>query len=140
NEGNTTNPEHSTVATTGAHLDNSRFDSHDSTIRDSFNDSSTHNDIRDSGNDNSHHTTIEDSNNHTDYTDNSHYTHTENSNNDNHYTNHTTTTEVHTEDSHDHDNAITNVDQHGLINANLSPALNLPIHDNDTHILDQHHS
>jgi hypothetical protein len=138
NEGNLTNPEHTSVASTGGRIDNSRFDSHDSTIRDSFNDNSTHTRIQDSNNDHSHHTDIRDSNNHTESTDNSHYTHIQDSANHTDYTNDSHNTTVHTEDSHDHDNAITNVDQHGLINTNLSPAVNLPIHDNDTHILDHH--
>jgi hypothetical protein len=32
--------------------------------------------------------------------------------------------------SYNHDSAITSTEQHGLLNLNASPALNLPVHDN----------
>jgi hypothetical protein len=121
NHGNVTNPHHSNVATNGSALDESKTDSHDTTIRDSFNDShndeSRHSTTIDSHNDESHHSTTTDSHNH------------QSSNQDSF--NHETTNH----ESYNQDSAITNTDQHGLINANVSPAVALPIHDNELDLL-----
>ncbi len=121
NTGNVTDPHNSNAATGGSALENAPRDSHDTTTRDSFNDShnreSEHTTTVDSNNDNSHHHTNTDSFNHPSFNDES-FNHSL----DNH-------------DSFNHDSAITHTDQHGLINAALSPAVALPIHDNDLHVL-----
>jgi hypothetical protein len=113
NVGAVTSPNHSTVATTGGDVDASRTDSHETTIRDSFNDS--HDRDLHSIADNSHHTNINSGNDES-FNDNSVH------DNNNH-------------ESYNDDSAITHTHQEGLINANVSPAVNLPIEHNDVHIL-----
>jgi hypothetical protein len=114
NDGNVTNPHNSAVATNGSGLDASTYDSHDHTIRDSFNDSHdreshAHTTV------NSHHD--ESSHNYQSFNDKSF---------DHDFNNH--------ESYHDH-SAISHTEQSGLINANVSPALNLPIDHNDVDVL-----
>ncbi len=125
NTGNATNATNSNVATNNSALNASTTDSHDTTVRDSFNDShnndSTHTSTIDSNNDESHHTTTTDSYNHL----------TSNQDSFNH--------EVDNHQSYNQDTAITNTDQHGLINANVSPAVALPIHDNDLDLFSHNH-
>jgi hypothetical protein len=122
NTGNVTNPQHSDVATNGSTLDDSTNDSHNTTVRDSFNDSHDRT---------SHDTTTIDSNNTESHTN----TYNHESLTANSY-NHQTTNH----DSNNEDTAITHTDQHGLINANLSPAVALPIEDNNLHILSPDHA
>jgi hypothetical protein len=113
NAGNATEPYNSNVATNGSGLENSPHNSHDTTTRDSFNDS--HN--NDSHNQEPHHTTI-------------------NSHNDDSF-NHDLTNH----ESFNHDSAITHTDQHGLLNTNLSPAVTIPVHHNELDVLthQEHH-
>jgi hypothetical protein len=104
NDGNATNPHGSNVATTDSGLDASAKDSHNTTNTDSHNDShnrETH--TFDSNNTDSH--TL---------TDNDHSFNNESLNHD----------------FNNHDSAITHTDQHGLINTNISPGINVPVHDN----------
>jgi hypothetical protein len=119
NNDNATNPQRSNVATDHSALENSPRTSQDTTNNDSFNDS--HND--DSHHDDSHHNATTDSLNH----------HNVNDESFNH--------NVNNHESFDHDSAITSTDQHGLLNANLSPAIALPIHDNALNVLsdNEHH-
>ncbi|MGH3771031.1 MAG: IniB N-terminal domain-containing protein, partial [Pseudonocardiaceae bacterium] len=121
NAGNVTDPHNSNVATGGSALENAPRDSHDTTTRDSFNDShnreSEHTTTIDSNNDNSHHHATTDSFNHQFVSDES-FNHS-----------------LENQDSFNHDSAITHTDQHGLINAALSPALALPVHDNELNVL-----
>ncbi|HZD14220.1 MAG TPA: IniB N-terminal domain-containing protein [Pseudonocardiaceae bacterium] len=124
NDGNSTNPFNSNVATNGATMDNSTHDLHNTNVSDSYNDSHNHDlhnttDI-DSNNHEPHNTTIADSNNHPTYVDDS-YNHDQ--------ANH---------DSYNQDSAITHVDQHGLIDANLSPAVTAPVEHNDV-LSPEHH-
>jgi hypothetical protein len=125
NDGNVTKPDHSAAATNGSGLDASTNDSHDTTVSDSFKDSHdreshTHTKI-DSHNDNSH-------------DDNSHnttlYPHSHQSFNDESF-NH----DFNNHESYNDHSAISHTEQSGLINANVSPALNLPIDHNDVEVL-----
>lgn len=112
NDGNATFPSHSDVATNGSRVDeSSRHDSHDTSIRDSFNDShnlDSHN--LDSRNLDSRY---EDSFNN------------EDSFNEGSFN----------RESFNDDSAITHTEQNGLLNLNLSPAVNIPVHDNDVDLL-----
>ncbi len=126
NNDNATNPQRSNVATNNSALENSPRTSQDTTNNDSFNDSHNrepHQTTVDSYNDDSHHNATTDSLNHQSFNDESF-----NHNLNNH-------------ESFDHDSAITSTDQHGLLNANLSPAIALPIHDNELNVLNhnEHH-
>jgi hypothetical protein len=121
NDGNVTNPRHSDVATNGSDVDASRHDSHDTTIRGSFNDSH---------NDESHHTKVNDSYNHE-----AHYTNTSHSNNHQSFTEDSFNHNSHNHESYNEDSAITHTEQDGLINANLSPAVAVPVHDNHLDLL-----
>jgi hypothetical protein len=125
NTGNVTNPDHSNVATNHSDLDASRHDSHNSTIQGSFNDShnddSRHITTVDSNNDESHHSTTTDSHNHQSFNENS-FNH-----------------EVNNHESYNQDSAITSTHQDGLINANVSPAVALPVHDNELDVLSHNH-
>jgi hypothetical protein len=120
NDGNATEPYNSNVATNDSGLENSPHNSHDTTTRDSFNDShsnDSHN--NDSHNQEPHHTTIDSRND--DSFDHDSFNHD--------LTNH---------ESYNHDSAITHTDQHGLLNANLSPAATLPVHHNELDVLTPH--
>ncbi|MBV8539837.1 MAG: IniB N-terminal domain-containing protein [Pseudonocardiales bacterium] len=123
NDGNATDPHNSNVATGGSALENAPRDSHDTTTRDSFNDS--HN--RDS----EHITTIDSGNDNPHYNDNSHHSATAD----------TFHNQSFNDESFNHDSAITHTEQHGLVNAALSPAVALPVHDNELDVLDhsEHH-
>ncbi len=115
NDGNVTNPDHSAIATNDSGVDSSTRDSHDYTISDSFQDSHNResNTRIDSHNDNSHDTTT--------------YSHNSQSFNDDSLNRDF--------NSHNDHSAISSTEQDGLINANVSPALNLPIHDNNVDVL-----
>jgi hypothetical protein len=124
NDGNATDPHNSNVATGGSALENSPHDSRDTTIRDSFNDShnreSHHTTTLDSGNDNSYHNATTNSLNHQSFNDESF--------------NHDLTNQ----ESYNHDSAITHTDQHGLLNANLSPAVTTPVQHNELDVITPH--
>jgi hypothetical protein len=122
NDGNVTNPHHSDVATNGSTVDASRYDSHDTTIRDSFNDSH---------NRESHTTTNIDSNNHQ----SSNHQSFDHQSYDHESYNH----DLNNHDSYNHDSAITSTHQDGLLNANISPAVNIPVEHNDVHVLSPEH-
>ncbi|MGH3795656.1 MAG: IniB N-terminal domain-containing protein [Pseudonocardiaceae bacterium] len=115
NDGNVTNPDHSNVATNGGQADASTTDSHDTTTTDS------------------HDTTTTDSNNTT--TADSHDTSTADSNNTDSHNVDVHKVAIENTDSHDYshndDSAITHTDQTGLLNVDVSPAVNVPIHDNE---------
>jgi hypothetical protein len=121
NDGNVTNPHHSDVATTGSTLDESKQDSHDTTVSGSFNDSHDRE---------SHTTSTVDSHN-----DQSHTTTVSNSHNDQSFNNESLNHDLNNHESYNQDSAITHTDQHGLINANLSPAVAIPVHHNDLDVL-----
>ncbi|MEO7195950.1 MAG: IniB N-terminal domain-containing protein [Pseudonocardiaceae bacterium] len=122
NDNNATDPRNSNVATDGSSLENSPRDSHDTTTRDSFDDS--HN--RES----QHTTTLDSHDPH--FSDNSHFDTTADTLNHQSFN----------DESFNHDSAITNTDQHGLINAALSPSIALPVHDNELNLLSdsEHHA
>lgn len=119
NAGAVTTPHNSTVATNGATLDASHTDSHDRTISDSFNDS--HNHTTDT-------TTLNST------TDQSHHTYL-NSGNDQSFNTNALNHDNHNHDAYNHDSTITHTNQEGLINANITPAVNLPTDHNDIHLL-----
>lgn len=137
NDGNATDPHNSNVATDGSALENSpRTSQDDNTIRDSYNDSHNndshdreahYNATLDSGNDNSYHTTTSPLH---------HQSFAHQSFNDESF-NH----DFNNHESDNHDSAITHTDQHGLLNANLSPAVTIPVHDNELDVLShpEHH-
>ncbi len=117
NDGNVTNPDHSAIATNGSAVDSSTRDSQDTTISDSFTDSHDRESYRDNYNhDDSHHT--------------SNYHHNEQSFNDGSFNPHSSN-----HGSYNDHSAISHTEQDGLINANVSPVLNLPIDRNDVHVL-----
>jgi hypothetical protein len=127
NADNVTDPFRSNVATSGSGVENSPRTAHDTAIRDSFNDShnreSHHVASVDSGNDNSYHNAI------------AHFNHESL----NHQSfNHESFNNNFPHDSYDRDSAITQTDQHGLINANLSPAIPIPVHHNVLNLLAAH--
>lgn len=124
NDGNVTNPVHSDVATNGATLDASRSDSHNTTAVDSFNDSH---------NQDVHKSTTIDSNNH-----DPHYTAID-SNNHQSFNNESYHEDINNHDSYNHDSAVSHTDQHGLLNANVSPAVNVPVEHNDIDVLSPEH-
>lgn len=107
NNGNVTNPDHSAIATNGSAVDSSARDSHDTTISDSFTDS----------HDRESHPT-------------SNYHHNEQSFNDGSFNSHSNNHESYIDHS-----AISHTEQDGLINANVSPVVNLPIDHNDVDVL-----
>ncbi len=125
NDGNVTNPHHSDVATTGATVDESNYDSHDTTIRGSFNDSHDRDSYNwDSYNDSHGRESHYESHNYEshNYESNNEGSFNRNSFNDN-------------DESFNNDSASTRTEQDGLINANVSPAVNLPIQNNDVELL-----
>jgi hypothetical protein len=116
NDGAVTNAHNSNVATTGGEVDNSTHDSHDTTIRDSFKDSHdtiVRDSLNESHTDQSQHTTLTNSQNHESFNDES-FNH-----------------DFNNQESYNHDSAITETEQHGLLNLNASPAVNVPVHHND---------
>jgi len=123
-DGNVTEPYNSQVATTGGKA----TDSHDD----------IHNTVKDSNNsydyDHSGNTTIKDSGNTYEHSDNSY----DNVGNTNHHE-HVAENSFNTVDSHNEDSAISSNHQEGLVNLGVSPAINVPIHDNDTDILNHIH-
>ncbi len=121
NTGNVTDPYNSNVAANGSRLDASTTDSHDSTIRDSGND--IHND-------NSQHTTTVDSGN-----DEAHYNSTSGSFNHESTNENSFNHEVDNQESYNHNTAITDTHQDGFLNTNVSPAVDVPIHDNTLDVL-----
>jgi hypothetical protein len=123
NDGNVTKPHHSDISTNGSELDNSTTDVHHTTTRDSFNDSHDHD---------SHTKTTIDSDNSESHTTTNHH-------NNQSFNNESLNHDLNNHESYNEDTAITHTDQHGLINANISPAINLPIHHNDTEILSHDH-
>jgi hypothetical protein len=124
NADNVTAPYRSNAATSGSGLENSPRTAHDTAITGSFDDShnreSHHVASFDSGNDNSYHSLNHESLNHQTF---NHESFNSNFNNP---------------DSYDRDSAITQTDQHGLINANLSPALPIPVHHNVLNLFSPH--
>ncbi|MDQ3764297.1 MAG: IniB N-terminal domain-containing protein [Actinomycetota bacterium] len=131
NDGNAPNAYNSNVATNDSAVDNSTRDSYNTTVRDSFNDShdyESNTTVRDSFNDSHDHeesyrTTIDKSYNDHSYDDESfnRYSFNRDSNN---------------RESYNEDSAITRTEQDGVLNLNVSPALNVPIHDNEVEVLD----
>ncbi|HEY2762866.1 MAG TPA: IniB N-terminal domain-containing protein [Pseudonocardiaceae bacterium] len=116
NDGNVTNPAQSTVATNGGEADNSTHDSHNTTTTDSHNTTTVDSNNQDSHNHDSHNVDVHKVD-----------IHNVNSHNaDSH------------DFSHNDDSAITHTDQHGLLNLDASPAVNVPIHDNDVDVLSHH--
>lgn len=131
NADNVTDPYRSNAATSGSGLENSPRTAHDTAIHDtaisgSFNDAhnreSQHVASFDSGNDNSYHNAI---------------THRESLNHQT-FNHESFNSNFNNPDSYDHDSAITQTDQHGLINANLSPAIPIPVHHNVLNLLNAH--
>jgi hypothetical protein len=118
NNGNVTDPDNSAAATNGSDVDASANDSHD-TFRNSFNDSHD----RDS-----HVYTTASSHHDGPHHDSPHNYQSFNDKSFGHdFTNH--------ESYNDH-SAVSHTEQSGLINANISPALNLlPVDHNDVHVL-----
>jgi hypothetical protein len=129
NDGNVTNPNRSDVATTDGRVDESHYDSHDTTIRESFNDSHD----RDSNNWDSYNDShdreshYESSKYESNYESNSYESHNEGSFNRNSFNDN--------DESFNEDSAITRTEQDGLINANVSPAVNVPVHGNEVEVL-----
>jgi hypothetical protein len=129
-DGNVTDPRNSQVATTGGEVSDSHDDNH-VTIKDSGNSVDHSGDIYDhSGN-----TTIKDSGNSFDHSGDT-YNHSANSLTNVGNTNHQETEHsFNTVNSHNDDSAISSNHQEGLINLGVSPAVNVPVHDNDLDLL-----
>ncbi len=115
NDGTVTNPYDSDAATTGGWVDESKHDSHDRELhnedyfnRDSFN--------RDSFN--------RESSNH----ESSNY----DFNNDESFNR-----DFNNDESYNNDSAFTHTEQHGFLNANLGPVVNIPVHHNDVDVLSE---
>jgi hypothetical protein len=123
-DGNVTEPHNSEVATTGGRVSDSHDDIH-TTVKDSNNSY----DYDHSGN-----TTIKDSGNSYEHSDNSY----DNVGNTDHHE-HVAENSFNTVESHNEDSAISSNHQEGLVNLGVSPAVNVPIHDNDTDILNHIH-
>jgi hypothetical protein len=126
-DGNVTDSDHSDVATNGGRVDDSREDIHNTTIKDVGN-------TYDSDN-----TTIKDSGNSYHNSDNAYDSNNTYHNSDNTYHHeHVAENSFNTVESHNEDSAISSNHQEGLVNLAVSPAVNVPIHDNDTDILSHH--
>jgi hypothetical protein len=119
-DGNVTDSDHSDVATNGSRVDDSREDIHNTTIKDVGNTYDSDNTtIKDSGN-NYH-------NSNNTYDSESTYDHSGNT----YHHEHVAENSFNTVESHNEDSAISSTHQEGLLNLAVSPAVNVPIHDND---------
>src|SRR5947209_2820224 len=120
-DGNVTDSDHSDVATNGGRVEDNREDIHNTTIRDVGNayDSDNTTTVKDSGN--SYH------NSGNTYDSDNAYDHSGNT----YHHEHVAENSFNTVESNNEDSAISSNHQEGLVNLAVSPAVNVPIHDND---------